>query len=1042
MRWHHTCIPAACAVLMSCGGGATESKPAPPPPTPEPVAAVSITPDSSDVTVGESSQLTATAKDASGNSLSGRTITWASSNAAVATVSGTGLVTTLTVGRVTLTASAEGKSGTAVLRAFAVADTIPGVASSPAVAAIPLRPAPQMNPAEFTAGSPGLPRGSVSFRDALLLISADATLAQLNALLKLVHAEIVAGSPGVPGQVPGIIVVRLQTTSHAEMAAALTLLRQQPIVRQAQPDLRVAPHTITAPNVLPSPFQWTWERTPSSANWGLEAIRVPSLWNLNDAVLRSGNKTLTAVFDVGFFPSEDLQYEQQLAPSYTSSHGTHVSGIIAAIFNNGTGIDGVNPFTRLVSAGGFETMSAMVTDFRIFLDSLPAAKVVNLSIGYNTGDNGENTATDVQAQQRADADGDFVTAVLQAIAASRALPMIVVSGGNDSDTFPNQQVRYASPYANAAIRGAAPIIVVEAVENNFTTGRQSRAPYSNVGGHVSAPGSAVLSTIGGTDYDLFNGTSQASPFVAGLVSYLYALDPTLPAPTMTSNPVRDLLVRTAKPITGAAPMIDAFAAALEVDKVQGNEKVLRALLDIDDGTVDGNSRTGPNQGTEDADGNGGRGDGNIDMSDFRRWRDWFLQIDANPALKLDGPATHPKRDLNGDGLVETPAKEGVYPRGDFNGDGQIDFASDAPMNGALSGQRLTDLDVLRSRFVDPNYHETALPNLVYSVDLTIDASACFSRPGVAAVLTEIQLTSNPGNTIRARVHRAADGPQEFTEHVDGGGHRIIVSALDQQLNKTGLVEIRDVVVELGGDFLYTPACQPPSVVFGAGISVSEIPSCTDRQAVQTGTSVTVSVPHTCLISGSTFQLLGETKAVLGRGTLTGSVTRTGTPTGFARAVGYGSQFLEDIVTIDAPGLAGTTGSFTAAMQISGTITATGPCGGNDAASASYSLNGSVFQLSGGIGQILFGGSNYARSPCSIGGTPPPTTRTGIITFTYGVPFRMSYSIQALVVTDVSSSSATSVGNASIDFRWMGMTGLPPGVTLTSALGVKWIAAIP
>lgn len=1027
---------------MSCGGGATESTPVPPPPTPAPVATVVITPDSSDVTVGESSQLTATPKDGSGNTLSGRTVTWTSSNPTIATVSGTGLVSTLAVGRVTLTATAEGKSGTAIVRIFAVADTIPGAASSPAVAAIPLRAAPRMNPAEFTAGSPGLPKSAVSFRNVLLLIAADATLGQLNALLKLVHAEIIAGSPGVAGQVPGILVVRLQTTSHAEMAAVLTLLRQQAIVRQAQPDLRVAPHTIGSPNVLPSPFQWTWERTPGTANWGLEAIRVPSLWNLNDAVGRSGNKTLTAVFDAGFFPSEDLQYEQQFATSYTSSHGTHVSGIIAATFNNGKGIDGINPFTRLVSAGGFETMSAMVTDFRVFLDSVSAARVVNVSIGYNTGDNGENTATDVQAQQRADADGDFVTAVLQAVAASRALPVIVVSGGNDSDTFPNQQVRYASPYANAAIRGAAPIIVVEAVENNFTTGRQGRANYSNIGGHVSAPGSAVLSTVGGTDYDLFNGTSQASPFVAGLVSYLYAIDPTLPAPTMTSNPVRDLLVRTAKPITGAAPMIDAFAAALEVDKVQGNEKVLRALLDIDDGTVDGNSRTGPNQGTEDADGNGGRGDGNIDMSDFRRWRDWYLQIDANPALKLDGPATHPKRDLNGDGLVESPAKEGVYPRGDFNGDGQIDFASDAPMNGALSGQRLTDLDVLRSRFVDPNYDETALPNLLFSVDLTIDASACFSRPGVAAVLTEIQLTNAPGTTIRARVHRAADGPQEFTEHVDGGGHRIIVSALDQQLNKTGLVDTKDVVVELGGDFTYVAPCQPPTVAFGVGITVSELPTCTDRQAITTGTSANMSVPHTCVVDGSTFQLLGQSNTVLGRGTLVSSITKTGTPTRFNRATAYGTQQVSDFVTIDAPGLTGTAGSFTATMQITGTVTASGPCGSSDQSSARYLLSGSVFPLAGGSGQVLFTGADFSRSPCSSGGTPPPTTRSGTINFTYGTPFRMGYTIQTLVITDAGALSATSAGNASIGFRWMGMTGLAPGATLTSALGVNWSIAIP
>ncbi len=78
-----------------------------------PVASVSVTPASATVQVGGTVQLTATPKDANGNALAGRTIAWASSNTSVATVSGTGLVTGLAVGSVTITATSEGKSGTA-----------------------------------------------------------------------------------------------------------------------------------------------------------------------------------------------------------------------------------------------------------------------------------------------------------------------------------------------------------------------------------------------------------------------------------------------------------------------------------------------------------------------------------------------------------------------------------------------------------------------------------------------------------------------------------------------------------------------------------------------------------------------------------------------------------------------------------------------------------------------------------------------------------------------------------------------------------------
>ncbi len=60
-------------------------------------------------------QLTATLKDAVGNALNGRTVTWTSSNTGVATVSATGTVTAVAAGTATITATSEGKSGTAAV---------------------------------------------------------------------------------------------------------------------------------------------------------------------------------------------------------------------------------------------------------------------------------------------------------------------------------------------------------------------------------------------------------------------------------------------------------------------------------------------------------------------------------------------------------------------------------------------------------------------------------------------------------------------------------------------------------------------------------------------------------------------------------------------------------------------------------------------------------------------------------------------------------------------------------------------------------------
>lgn len=79
------------------------------------VATVVVTPGSAMlVSLGEMVQLTASAQDASGNTLSGKTFTWLSSDESVATVNGSGLVTALANGSVTITASSGGVTSNSV----------------------------------------------------------------------------------------------------------------------------------------------------------------------------------------------------------------------------------------------------------------------------------------------------------------------------------------------------------------------------------------------------------------------------------------------------------------------------------------------------------------------------------------------------------------------------------------------------------------------------------------------------------------------------------------------------------------------------------------------------------------------------------------------------------------------------------------------------------------------------------------------------------------------------------------------------------------
>jgi hypothetical protein len=82
---------------------------------PVPVASVTVSPGTAALLVGQSAQLTATARDATGTVLPGRVVTWTTSAPGVATVSGTGFVTTHGAGTATVTATSETRTGTATV---------------------------------------------------------------------------------------------------------------------------------------------------------------------------------------------------------------------------------------------------------------------------------------------------------------------------------------------------------------------------------------------------------------------------------------------------------------------------------------------------------------------------------------------------------------------------------------------------------------------------------------------------------------------------------------------------------------------------------------------------------------------------------------------------------------------------------------------------------------------------------------------------------------------------------------------------------------
>lgn len=82
---------------------------------PVPVASVTVSPATSSVAIGQTVQLTAVTTDASGNTLTGRAVTWSSNQTSVATVTSAGVVTGVSGGTATITATSEGQAGTATV---------------------------------------------------------------------------------------------------------------------------------------------------------------------------------------------------------------------------------------------------------------------------------------------------------------------------------------------------------------------------------------------------------------------------------------------------------------------------------------------------------------------------------------------------------------------------------------------------------------------------------------------------------------------------------------------------------------------------------------------------------------------------------------------------------------------------------------------------------------------------------------------------------------------------------------------------------------
>jgi cell wall-associated protease len=197
----------------------------------------------------------------------------------------------------------------------------------------------------------------------------------------------------------------------------------------------------------------------------------------------------------------------------TAFHGTHVSGIIAASRNNGKGVDGVADNVRIMTLravpDGDEHDKDIALAIRYAVDN--GAKIINMSFGKSFSP--EKNWVD-EAVQYAQKNG----------------VLLIHAAGNDAknidsaDNFPNpvfkKDGKRASNWITVGASG-------ESISNGFTAG------FSNYGKSevdVFAPGVKIYSTVpGGDTYGNAQGTSMASPVVAGVAAFILSYFPDLSA---------------------------------------------------------------------------------------------------------------------------------------------------------------------------------------------------------------------------------------------------------------------------------------------------------------------------------------------------------------------------------------------------------------------------------------------------------------------------------------------------------------------------------
>ena len=405
---------------------------------------------------------------------------------------------------------------------------------------------------------------------------ARAMSAARQALLARAGQQVGATMRALRATATGADVLQLSRSMSLDEARALAaeLKARDPDVEYAEPDRIMVP--LFTPNDPMYTQQWHYYDPKGGLN-------LPAAWDKS-----TGAGINVAVIDTGYRPHADLA--GQILPGYdfitsaaiagdgngrdsdasdvgdnttagqcgggmpaqddpSSWHGTHVAGTIAAKTNNGVGVAGVAfgakivPVRVLGKCGGYtsDIADAIVWSSGGSVSGVPAiaarAHVINMSLGGG---------------------GACDTTTQNAINSARSRgTVVIVAAGNE-----NQNASNSNP-ANCS-----GVVAVAA-----TTKAGGRASYSNYGTvvDVAAPGGGtgggVLSTLnagtnapGADSYASYQGTSMATPHVAGVAALMLAKNAAL-----TPDQIESKLKSTARAFPATCSgcgsgIVDAAAA--------------------------------------------------------------------------------------------------------------------------------------------------------------------------------------------------------------------------------------------------------------------------------------------------------------------------------------------------------------------------------------------------------------------------------------------------------------------------------------------------